>query len=134
MKYSQHIGIAAAAGLMIICFLPWIYVPALGLTLNGVNGTVNEQLTFGRQVVPHSLFCILAILLFSIPRVWAKRVNIFVAFLNMGWAIKNYILFSICRQGICPELKPALYLLVFFAIIMQLASLLPKMSLPPSKQ
>ena len=133
MKYSQHIGIAAALGLIIICFLPWIYVPVLDLTLSGVKGTVNDQLTFGRQIVPHSIFCIVAIVFFAIPKVWSKRVNIFVAFMNLGWAIKNYILFSMCRQGVCPQIRPALYLLVFFALIIQLASLLPKLTIPQEK-
>ena len=126
MKYSQQIGVVAALALISICFLPWVYVGSLNLTLGGLNAKINENLTFGRQVVPHTIFCSLLIVFFLIPKVWAKRANLFMGFLNLSWAIKNYIIFSMCRQGECPEIKPALYLLVFFAVILQVCAFLPK--------
>ncbi|OIQ96028.1 hypothetical protein GALL_220260 [mine drainage metagenome] len=129
MKYSQTIGIAAALLVIGICFLPWVEVPSLHLVLNGINGKVNNELTFGEQWKAHSFFCVLMIVFFLIPTVWAKRSNIFFAMLHLGWSIKNYILFSMCRSGECPEIKPALYLLLVLAIIIQLMTLLPKLEI-----
>ena len=94
MKYSQQIGIITAIALIGICFLPWIYVPSVQLELSGINGKINDQLTFGRQIIPHSFFCTIMIILFSIQKVWAKRTNLFIGFINLGWAIKNYIIFT----------------------------------------
>ena len=50
MKYSQHIGIIAALLLIASCFLPWIEIAALHKTLNGLNGYVNNNITFGTQI------------------------------------------------------------------------------------
>jgi len=129
MRYSQTIGILAAIALIAVCFFPWISVPSVHLVLSGTNGTVNNELDFGRQLIPHGFLSLLTIIFFMVPAVWAKRTNIFIAFINLSWAIKNYILFSMCRTGECPQVHPALYLLVVFAVIMQLMSFLPKMKL-----
>lgn len=128
MKYSQQIGIVAAIILVILCFMPWINLPNLNLTLSGTNGKVNESLTFGRQLIPHATFCLILIIFFSIQKVWAKRINLFLGFLNLSWAIKNYIIFSMCRPE-CPEVQPALYLLVFFALVIQVATFLPRVTI-----
>lgn len=128
MKYSQQIGIVAALALIGICFLPWVHIASINITLDGTNGKVNDALTFGRQYIPHTIFCSMLITLFSINKVWAKRVNLFLGFLNLSWAIKNYIIFSMCRPD-CPEIKPALYLLVALAFIIQVATFLPKVKL-----
>lgn len=128
MKYSQQIGILTAISLIGICFLPWIEIENLQLSLSGVNGKISEKLTFGRQVFPHGIFCSILILFFLIQKVWAKRTNLFIGFINLSWAIKNYIIFSMCRPE-CPKKMPGLYLLVFFAIVIQLCVFLPKISL-----
>ena len=130
MKHSQLIGIAACICLITVCFCPWIEVASLQQTFNGINGYVNKDVSFGKQVLSHSFFCVLLCIFFLIPKVLAKRINIFIALVNMGWAFKNYILFSMCRQGECPIVKPALYLLVVFAIIIQVMTFLPKSELP----
>ena len=129
MKYSQQIGIIASLLVIAICFLPWIEVPSLQLTLNGIHGKVNDQLSFGSQWKAHSFFCSIMIILFLIPKLWAKRTNIFFAVMHLGWAIKNYIIFSMCRQGECPDIKPALYILVLLALVIQVMALLPKLEI-----
>lgn len=129
MKYSQLIGTVAALLVIGMCFLPWIEVPSIHLTLGGIHGKVNNELSFGQQWISHSLFCVIMILLFQVPKVWAKRTNIFIAVLHLGWTIKNYLIFSMCRLGECPVIKPALYLLLVSAIVIQVMTFLPKMEL-----
>lgn len=129
MKYSQLIGIIACLLLVGTCFMPWIEVVSLQQTFSGVNGYVNKDISFGKQFLSHGFFCVLLIIFFLIPKILAKRINIFVALVNMGWAFKNYILFSMCRQGECPLVKPALYLLVVLAIIIQIMTFIPKIEL-----
>lgn len=124
MKHSQTLGLLAALLLIGACFLPWIEIPNLHKTLTGINGRVNENITFGKPVILHSFFCVIAIILFWVDRVWAKRTNIFICFLNITWAIKNYILFSVCRPE-CPTVKIGLYAILLLAILMQIMALLP---------
>ena len=128
MKYSQTIGIIAAFLLIGTCFLPWIEISNLNITINGLHGFVNEKFTFGTQIKPHTFFAVIAIVLFLLNNLWAKRTNIFICFLNISWAIKNFILMSMCRPE-CPTIKPGLYLLVFFAAVMLFMSFLPKINI-----
>lgn len=127
MKYSQIIGILASIALIGICFMPWVTVESISTTLSGKYGYVNENLNFGSQYIPHTFFAIILIGCFSVNKIWAKRTNIFVAFINLGWAFKNYILFSLCRAGVCPSIHPALYFLVAIAIIIQVMTFLPSL-------
>ena len=127
MKYSQTTGIILSIVLIAICFLPWCTVPSLNISVSGVNGYVNENLNFGRQIIPHTFFAVLLIIFFSLQKVWSKRTNIFIAFLNMGWAFKNFILLSLCRTGICPSIQPALYFLPAIAILIQIMTLTPRL-------
>ena len=127
MKYSQSIGITAAICLVMLCFLPWCTVDSLHIVLTGRYGRVNENLNFGRQIIPQTFFSILMVICFATPRVWAKRTNIFVSFMNLGWALKNYILFSLCRTGICPSVQPALYAVLGLSVLIQVMSLLPSL-------
>ena len=127
MKYSQLIGFIASLLLICICFLPWTVVDSLHISLSGLNGYVNENLNFGKQYIPHTFFAVILAFLFYTNKIWSKRTNSFVAFLNLGWAVKNFILFSLCRTGICPSVQPALYALLALALIIQVMTFLPKM-------
>jgi hypothetical protein len=128
MKHSQTIGVIAALALIGVCFLPWVYLPNLNITLSGLNGKVNENGTFGTQWKPHTFFCVTMMVLFCIQTVWAKRTNLFIGFANLGWAIKNYIIFTLCRPE-CPVVKPSLYILVALAILLQVCTFLPKLTI-----
>lgn len=126
MKYSQILGIFAAVALIISCYFPWIHINSLNKTITGVNGYVNENYTFGKQIIAHSFFCIIAIICFSINKIGAKRTNIFICLLNLSWAIKNFIIFRLCRNGDCPETQTGIYIMLLMAVIMQAMTFLPK--------
>jgi uncharacterized membrane protein YuzA (DUF378 family) len=66
---------------------------------------------------------------FLVNQVWAKRTNVFVGAVNFALAIKNFIIFSMCRGGECPEKQPALYGLVVLAGIMMIMGFFPKLDL-----
>ena len=121
MKYSQWIGIAAALLLVAACFLPWAYFPDLGKSFAGF---FSEQNRYGR---PGKVFIFLSsvmILLFLVPRVWAKRSNIFVTAVTLTWGIKSYILYTSCYRGICPEKRAGIFLVLAATVIVLAAALL----------
>lgn len=127
MKYSQIIGIITSIALVIICTLPWIYIPSLQIYLTGINGKASSELNFGSQIQSHGLFATIMVVCFFVSQVWAKRTNVFMGAINLAWAFKNFLIFSMCRGGECPEKQIALYLLIVFATIMFVMSLLPKL-------
>ncbi|MFZ6023346.1 MAG: hypothetical protein ACOYVG_02700 [Bacteroidota bacterium] len=124
MKYSQQIGIAAAIGLIVCCFFPWSIIISKQLSISGFAA---EGTSFGRPGLFHLIFCSVSIVFFLIPRIWAKRTNVFIGAINLAWAIRNFVLVSSCMLGECPEKQPALYAILACAIIIQLMVLFPNM-------
>lgn len=124
MKYSQQIGIAAALALIGLCFFPWTIILSKNLT---ISGFVAEGTSFGRPGLFHVFFCSAAIIFFAVPRIWAKRTNVFIGAINLAWAIRNYVLVSSCMFGECPEKQPALYGILACGIIIQIMVLFPRL-------
>ncbi len=122
MKYSQWIGIIAAIGLMASCFMPWAYYPDLRQHFTGFYSFEN---VYGRPAVAFYPFAIICIVFYLIPRVWAKRWNLFFTVLCFAYAIKTFILFSSCYRGICPTKETGIWLMFGFTVLMLLAALLP---------
>ncbi|HEV3412921.1 MAG TPA: hypothetical protein VG101_10595 [Puia sp.] len=122
MKYSQWIGIAAALLLAAASFMPWAYFPQLGKEFTGF---FSEQNRYGRPGKVLIFFSIAMMVLFAIPKVWAKRTNIVLAVFNIAYALRCYILFTACYCGGCPEKRTGIFLVVGAAAIMVVAALLP---------
>src|SRR5687768_1812429 len=123
MKYTYLIGIVVSLALIAACYAPWIYIPSLNMTIDGVHGRVNADLNFGRQIISYTFFAVLLIWLFLTPRLWAKRVNVFIGAMQLGWTIKNFLIFSACRVGECPEKRYGLYLLLIISVIVFIMAL-----------
>lgn len=131
MKYSQYIGIAAVAGMILICFMPWSFVADRNITITGMNEAVEN---YGRPGLVNIYLSSVCLLLFLIPRIWAKRLNVFIAGMLMAWSIRNYILITSCYLGDCPEKKAGIFLLLLTSALILLMSLLPKIALPTEKE
>jgi len=125
MKYSQTIGIIAALVLIGLTFTPWSYIVSRDLTITGMQTAGTD---FGRPGLLHIIFGVLSTLLFAIPKIWAKRTNVFIAALNLSWAFRNYLLVTGCLMGECPEKKAGIILILVTAAIIQAMSLLPKLN------
>ncbi|MCW3088432.1 MAG: hypothetical protein JWQ78_1818 [Sediminibacterium sp.] len=127
MKYSQFIGIAAALAMIIACFFPWSFIASKQLVVSGMHAVGTN---FGRPGLFNIALCAIMVVLFAIPAVWAKRTNVFLAALNLAWAFRNFLLISTCMMGECPEKRPALFVLLGLAVIVQVMVLLPRIELP----
>ena len=126
MKYSQSIGVAAALLLVGASFLPWAYFPDLQKEFTGF---FSEHNAYGRPGKVFIFLSAIAIVLFLIPRVWAKRANLMVGALTFAFGIKCFLLFGACYRGICPEKRVGLFLVVILPAIMTLAAILPDLKL-----
>ncbi len=131
MKYSQLIGILAAIAVTITCFFPWAVIERTNLVIEGMNA---PNTNFGRPGLMNIYITSCSIILFAIPKVWAKRINFFFTMFNLAWSIRNYILVSSCLMGECPIKKPALFLLVGFSAVMLVMSVVPKLSIKPKAE
>lgn len=125
MKYTQTIGIIASLIVIVCSFLPWSIVVSEQITISGFE---TEGTRFGKPGLFLNFFTIIAIVLFLIPAIWAKRTNIFIGAIVFTWSLRNYILVSTCLMGECPEKQPALYTLVIASGVVMVMSLLPKLN------
>jgi hypothetical protein len=99
MKYYKVLGLLACAVVAISCFLPWTFYPDLNKSFTGF---FSEENMYGK---PGKVFIFLAIIsaaLILINRIWAKRVLLFVAAINIAYLIKSYVLFTTCYSALCP--------------------------------
>ena len=122
MKYSQWIGILAVILLITACFLPWTWYPDLQ---KAFTGFFSEGNNYGR---PGRVFVVLggiALIFFLIPKVWAKRWNLFICAINLAFAIKSFLLFAGCYRGICPEKKIGIWMMVIASSLMLLMAIFP---------
>ena len=130
MKYSQWIGVAAALLLIGACYLPWAYFPDLHKEFTGF---FSENNVYGRPGKIFVFFCGIAIVLFLVPRIWAKRANIFVAAVILAFAIKSFILYTACYRGICPEKRVGIFLVMLGAILIVVTAVSPNVQLKEKK-
>jgi hypothetical protein len=122
MKYSQWIGVTALIILVTSCFLPWTFHPDLNETFTGFFSYNNIYGKPGKAFIFLSSF---ALLCFVLPRVWAKRTNFFICALIVAYAFRNFIIFSGCYKGICPEKKLGLWLMMISACVSLLMAVMP---------
>lgn len=130
MRYSQLIGAIAAIVLIAACFMPWSYIASKQIEVTGLNAIGTN---FGKPGMFNLILTSVALIFFIVPKIWAKRTNVFVGALNLAWSIRNFFIVTACSMGECPEKKTGLYLLLVCSIIMQLMTFLPKMSVAKPK-
>ncbi len=126
MKYYKLTGFFACLLLAVSCFLPWAYYPDLHKSFTGF---FSEQNMYGR---PGKVFVFLAVssaILIFINKIWAKRVLIFFAALNIGYLLKTYVIFTSCYNTYCPQKQYGLYLLILSCVVLMIVSFFPDLKL-----
>ncbi len=126
MKYSNYIGIAAAAALIAFCFFPWVYIQSVNTIVTGLRA---EHTNFGKPGLLHIILAVISIVFFVVQKIWAKRINLFVCTFNLAWSIRNFLIVTQCEQGDCPEKRAGIYAVVLLSILMLVMSTLPEMKL-----
>ena len=122
MKYSQLIGVVAALVLIGACWMPWAYYPDLDKSFTGFFSELNRYGKPGKVLV---FFSAVSILLFLVPKVWAKRSNMLVAGIAIAWAIKSFISYSGCYGGICPEKLAGIWIMLGASVVVLVMTFLP---------
>jgi hypothetical protein len=130
MKYSMSVGIIAALVLIASCFIPWTYYPDIDKTFTGFFSQAN---TYGKPGKAIIFFSVLSIILFIIPKIWAKRFNVLVTAITVAYCVRSYVLFTTCSGGVCPEKKVGIFLIVISSALMLVSSLLPDLKLNDEK-
>jgi hypothetical protein len=129
-KILQRIGIIACCILALACLMPWAFYADINETFTGFYSYHNQ---YGK---PGKFLCFIAIIAFALmmlPKIWAKRTNLFVCALGVGYAVKTFILFTSCYNAYCPEKKAGIYIMLAAAIIMLFSSAFPDLKINKQK-
>ena len=131
MRHIKWIGLAAAILLIVSCFTPWVFIESRNITVSGIDATGTN---FGKPGYLNLFLTLLFLGFHFIPKVWAKRANLLVTALNLGWAIRNYFIISACMGGDCPVKKTGIYMMILASVLMMVSALFPDMTLPEEKK
>ena len=126
VKYLHWIGIVACLTLTVSCFLAWSYYADLNQHFTGFYSYGNYYGKPGKFLV---FFGGLILVFMLLPKIWAKRANLFICALTLAYAIKTVILFGSCYNNSCPQKLLGLYLMLGSTIVMLIASGFPNMKL-----
>ena len=131
-KILHWVGLAACITLIVYCFMNWTYYVDAYIA-NEAERTFTGSYSFGNNYGKPGKFLagfgVIVLILMLLPKIWAKRTNLFVCALAVGYSIKSYILFSSCYNAYCPEKKLGLYLMLIASIVMLIASAFPNLRL-----
>lgn len=122
MQVTKWLGLASVTLLITACFFPWVTIESKHITISGVNATGTG---FGKPGFFHFFLTTFYILFLLIGKEWSSKVNLFFAALNIGWALRNYIIISTCYGGECPVKHTALYITFIASLLMLFVLLLP---------
>jgi hypothetical protein len=140
MKFStifHRIGLAACIMLVISCFLPWTYYsdPHIGTEAQRTfTGFFTYQNQYGKPGKLLSLIAAIVFVFMLLPKIWAKRANLFIAALGVGYAIKSYILFTSCYNAYCPDKKAGLFIMMISMFALLITSAFPDIKLDSEKK
>lgn len=121
MHRMKWFSLLVAIVLIVACFMPWVIISSRQIVITGINASGT---TFGKPGYFNLLLTVFYIVLTLVPRLWAKRINIFVATINMAWVFRNYLLLSRCEAGECPEKQSFFYIFILAGVCMFIGALL----------
>jgi hypothetical protein len=131
MRWMKWTGVAAAILLIGSCFTPWVIIESKDIVISGIDTTGTN---FGKPGYFHLLMAAIFLFLTYTARLWAMRCNLFIAAVNLGWAIRNYFIISQCRGGDCPLKLTGIYLMLIASVVIMIAALFPDMKLVGQKR
>jgi hypothetical protein len=131
VKILHWLGIAACILLIVSCFLSWTYHADINQTFTGFYSYLNK---YGKPGKFLTFFAVLVLIFMLLPKIWAKRTNLFICAFTLAYAIKTFTLFSSCYKNYCPQKLSGLYLMLACSVIMLLASFFPNIKLSEKKQ
>jgi hypothetical protein len=128
LKISYYTGIIACMALVVNCFMPWVHYNNINETFTGYH--VTRFVTgnyYGRAGIVITIMCSIIEVFMLIPRLWAKRLNLFFAALLFAYCIRTYIVFTSSLFEGEVEKYAGIYLIVILSFVILVSTVFPKM-------
>ncbi|MBC7422480.1 MAG: hypothetical protein H7334_03390 [Ferruginibacter sp.] len=132
-----RVGLGACILLVVSCFMPWAYYADVHIPTEPqkiFTGFVTYQNQYGKPGKLLTLIAVVSFIFMMLPKIWAKRANLFIAALGVGYAIKTYILYTSCYNAYCPEKRAGIFIMIACTVFILVASAFPDIKLPEEKK
>ena len=129
MGIKKIVLLVTALLLILSLFFPWVVIESRNIVVRGMEAAGT---TYGKPGLLSLVFAVLVFFFGLVPRIWAHRICIFSSALNTGWAMRNFLLLSVCQGGECPERQPFFYVYLISSILLLVAVLVQEV--PYKKQ
>jgi hypothetical protein len=132
-RILYYLGLAACLLLVASCFMPWAFYNDPFITdvsQRTFTGFYSYENYYGK---PGKFLCIIAglsLLLKLLPKVWAKRVDLFLCGFGVAYALTTFLRYL--RQygaAISPEAQIGIYLMFGAALLMLAAAIFPDLKI-----
>ena len=127
----KWVGVVAAILLVVSCFTPWVIIESKNIVVSGIDATGTN---YGKPGYFHFIMAFFFLLFSFIKKIWAKRLNLIVAGLNLAWAVRNYFVVTACSGGVCPSNQSALWVMLLSSILLLVCSFFPDVELKQDKE
>lgn len=122
------VGLIASASLIAACFIPWVHYNNINETFTGFHvSRFSTGNYYGRAGLVICVFTSIILLFMFVPRIWAKRTNLFLTAILFAYCIRTYIIFTSALFEGEVEKKAGIYLIIVLSFIMLASSLFPKL-------
>ena len=122
------VGLIASASLIAACFIPWVHYNNINETFTGFHvSRFSTGNYYGRAGLVICVFTSIILLFMFVPRIWAKRTNLFLTAILFAYCIRTYIIFTSALFEGEVKKKAGIYLIIVLSFIMLASSLFPKL-------
>jgi hypothetical protein len=126
IKYLHYLGLLSCVALVISCFVPLTYHADVQKYFTAF---FSEKDQYGKPGLFITIFVAIIFVGMLVPKIWAKRVNLFLSAITFAYVLKTYILFSSCYNAYCPQKQAGLYVMFFSSILLLISCMLPNVKL-----
>ena len=126
VKIFHYTGIIACLALLAACFMPWVHYNNINETFTGFN--VHRFTTgnyYGKAGIPITVLTVIILLCMFVKKIWAKRVNLFVAAVLVAYGIRTYIIFTSALFENEIVKKPGIHLVAILPFIILASTIFP---------
>lgn len=117
------------------CFIPWVHYNGPDLTFTGFKvERFSNGNYYGRAGLAITILTVLILSLMLLPRIWAKRVNVFLGALLVAYCIRTFIIFTSSMFSGEVEKLAGIYLIIILSPIILISTLFPGNVKMPGKQ
>ena len=128
-KILHYTGIVACLALIAACFLPWVHYNNINETFTGFHVTkFSTGNYYGKAGITISAITLLIFTCMLIPKMGAKRLNLFLGALLLAYCIRTYIIFtSALFEGEVVKYI-GIYLVLFLPFLIMVTAVFPNVN------